>query len=121
MVDELWPGGPRFLRSNAAFPIGTDAVLLSDFVNTQGASLACDLGCGSGIISVLIALKSPKMIVDGIELQKNAAQVASVNVDMCRLSSRIRITTGDLRECGEFYDCRYAGCLIFRTQAQRDV
>ena len=66
MVDELLPGGPRFIKINAVFPIGTDAVLLSDFVNTAGASQACDLGCGSGIISVLLAMKSPKLIIDGL-------------------------------------------------------
>ena len=30
--DDLWPGGPRFARSGAGFALGTDSVLLADFV-----------------------------------------------------------------------------------------
>ena len=29
--DDLWPDGPRFLRSGAGFALGTDSVLLADF------------------------------------------------------------------------------------------
>ena len=29
--DDLWPGGPRFVRSGAGFALGTDSVLLADF------------------------------------------------------------------------------------------
>ena len=28
--DDLWPGGPRFVRSGAGFALGTDSVLLAD-------------------------------------------------------------------------------------------
>ena len=103
-TDELWPGGPRFLKGGA-FSLGTDSVLLADFASGAGAKRVCDLGCGSGILSVLVAWNDPAVtLVDGVEIQKQAAAAASVNVEMNRLSSRVRITAGDLREYRELFD-----------------
>ena len=50
---ELWPGGPRFAQSEH-FPLGTDSVLLADFVPLAGARRGVDLGCGGGILALLL-------------------------------------------------------------------
>lgn len=39
---ELWPGGPLFAQA-AHFRLGTDCVLLADFVNVSGAVRGIDL------------------------------------------------------------------------------
>ena len=52
-MEHLWPGGPRFLQA-AHFRLGTDSVLLADFVNTAGARRGMDLGCASGITPLLL-------------------------------------------------------------------
>ena len=54
MFDELWPGGPRFFQSDGAFRLGTDSVLLAHFANTARAKRILDLGCGAGVLTVLI-------------------------------------------------------------------
>ena len=43
--DDLWPGGPRFVRSGAGFALGTDSVLLADFAAQRRARRIADLGC----------------------------------------------------------------------------
>lgn len=96
-ADELWPGGPKFIRGNA-FPLGTDSVLLASFAEGKRAERACDLGCGSGIIALLLAWNIPSLFVDGIELQPEAAEIARQNAEINGLSSRINIITGDLRQ-----------------------
>ena len=45
--DDLWPGGPRFVRSGAGFALGTDSVLLADFAAQRRARRIADLGCGA--------------------------------------------------------------------------
>ena len=99
-ADELWPGGPKFIRGNA-FPLGTDSVLLASFAEGKHAERACDLGCGSGIIALLLAYNAPKLYVDGIELQPEAAEIARQNAELNGLSARVDIITGDLREYRE--------------------
>jgi tRNA1(Val) A37 N6-methylase TrmN6 len=65
---------------------------------------ACDLGCGTGIISVLLAWNDPDLLVDGIELQPEWADIARENVKLCRLDGRIRIITGDARRYRDFLE-----------------
>ena len=56
--ETLWPGGPQF-RQAEHFRLGTDSILLADFVKTDGAARGIDLGCGSGILMLLLGEKRP--------------------------------------------------------------
>jgi tRNA1Val (adenine37-N6)-methyltransferase len=101
-IDELWPGGPKFIQSQDGFRLGTDSVLLSAFVGTSGVKLACDLGSGSGVISVILAWNNPSMKIDGIEIQQQSAELSRKNIELCGLSERVTITCADLRHHREF-------------------
>lgn len=101
-TDELWPGGPRFIRDHEAFRLGTDAVLLADFACRGQIKTACDLGCGTGVISILLAWNNPSLWVDGVELQPVWAQIAVENARLNGFDGRIRVVGGDLREHRSF-------------------
>jgi len=101
MIDSLWPGGPRFKGQTGVFRLGTDSVMLAHFakgLNMRKCPLAADLGCGSGIISVILAWENPLLRIDGIEIQPEAAQLAIENAKLCGVSDRLRIIEGDLRK-----------------------
>ena len=50
----LWPGGPSY-SDDPTFKITTDSVLLAHFTAGAGDfSRAMDIGCGGGLLSVLI-------------------------------------------------------------------
>ncbi len=102
LTDELWPDGPAFIRDHGAFQLGTDAVLLADFAAADGAKRACDLGCGTGVVAILLALKQAALAVDGIELQPDWASVARENVCLNGLDGRVKIIDGDLRRHRDF-------------------
>jgi ribosomal protein L3 glutamine methyltransferase len=55
-----------------------------------------DLCTGSGCLAILAAFRFPKAKVDGVELSKDAADVARRNVADHRLKKRVRILRGDL-------------------------
>lgn len=96
--DELWPQGPKLICSNKVFALGTDAVLLSAFADTSGVKRACDLGCGSGIIAMLLAWNNPKLTADGIDIQPESVRLAGENMVLNGLSDRVNIIEGDLRK-----------------------
>jgi len=101
MTDELWPGGPRFKNEAGVFRLGTDSVLLAHFTKAslvKKKKRAADLGCGSGILSILLAWDEPSLSVDGVEIQPQAARLASENVKLCGLEDRVNIVEGDLRD-----------------------
>ena len=104
MVEELWRGGPLIKDADSGFKLGTDSVLLADFANSSllKKNRAADLGCGSGIISLLLAWNNPGLYVDGIEINNSAAQLAIENAKINRLDDRIAIFITDIRRHREF-------------------
>lgn len=99
MIDacELWAGGPVF-RQDPGAKLTTDSVLLADFVALRGAERGIDLGCGSGILSLLLLCRSEKLHMTGLELREEAAALARENLARNGLGERSRILTGDIRE-----------------------
>lgn len=97
MYDTLWPGGPRFLRDEGGFRLSTDSVLLAHFAAPLRAGTIFDLGCGAGVLTVLLQLSHPAAKVGGIELQPDAAALCRRNLAENGMDSG-GILTGDLRE-----------------------
>lgn len=95
--DELWPGGPKLLKSADCFRLGTDSVLLSGFIKDSNPRSIIDLGCGGGVLSVLLALRCSRSRLTGIEIQPQAAEVCRKNLELNGCENA-RVITGDLRE-----------------------
>ncbi len=96
-VEKLWPNGP-ILRQAAHFRLGTDCVLLADFVNTSGAGRGIDLGCASGAALLLLLERSPGLFMAGLEIVPEAAELARENLALNGLEARGEIITGDIRD-----------------------
>lgn len=93
---ELWPGGPVFAQAPHA-PLGTDSVLLADFVRPAGAKRGIDLGCASGILSLLLLWRAPGLHMTGLELLPDAAVLARENMARNGLKDRSEMLAGDIR------------------------
>lgn len=92
----LWENGPSFADS-PHFRLSTDSILLADFVNILQAKRGIDLGCGSGIIALLLLDRSEKLSMTGLEINPEAAELFNVNMAENRLSERAMAVTGDIR------------------------
>lgn len=95
--DELWPGA-KFARAANVFRLGTDSVLLAAFAGNGQVRRFADLGCGAGILTVLLLQKLPGATAVGIEIQPDAAALCRINLAENDLTERSEIRTGDLRE-----------------------
>ena len=95
---ELWKDGPQFEQSEH-FRLGTDSVLLADFVNIGARRRGIDLGCGSGILPLLLLTRSTALHMTGLELNPEAARVARENIAANALDDRCDIVVGDIRRC----------------------
>ncbi|MBR2560622.1 MAG: tRNA1(Val) (adenine(37)-N6)-methyltransferase [Eubacterium sp.] len=95
--------GLWILQSKKGFRFGIDAVLLADFAGISPAECVLDLGCGSGILPLLLCARSKGKHITGLELQTESAALAARNVSGNRLEDRVSIIQGDLREAGSFF------------------
>lgn len=99
---QLWQDGP-FFKQAEHFKLGTDCVLLSDFVNISGLRRGIDLGCASGAIALLLLSRSEKLHMTGLELLPEACGIAEENMLKNSLESRSSIVNGDIRNCRQLF------------------
>ena len=95
--EELKPGGIRFLWDDALFPPGTDTFVLSAFPKLKRGLRVCDLGSGTGLLSLLLVQRQPDLSVTGIELLPEAAALMERAVRENELEDRIRVICADVR------------------------
>ena len=93
-----WPNGMKFVQQDGQFKITTDSILLSDFASADKCTRACELGCGTAVIALQMAFRNPKLAVDCVEIQHQAAALAEENAAINGMSDRIRVIEGDLKD-----------------------
>jgi tRNA1Val (adenine37-N6)-methyltransferase len=74
----------------------TDALLLADFAPVNDDDLIADLGCGSGIIPLLLSAKAASRHIYGLELMPALADLAKRSVKLNDLKRQITILEKDL-------------------------
>jgi tRNA1Val (adenine37-N6)-methyltransferase len=75
-----------------------DAVLLSGFAAVKPGERAIDLGCGNGIIPILLEAKTQGEHFTGLEIQPENVDMARRSVAYNHLEQRITITEGDIKD-----------------------
>ena len=90
---ELWPGGPLYTGDG----VSGDSLALADFAMSIPGERVCDLGCGSGILLLLLAWQRPELSLYGVELRPAAAGECRRNAAVNGLSERFTVAEGDLR------------------------
>lgn len=98
--------GPYTLRQDSTLPmLGTDSLLLSKFCTVHKGDRVLDLGCGVGVLAVLLAGRAEGLTLDGIELNPFSAALAEGNLRENGLAGRI--LQADLRSKGWFSQGHY--------------
>lgn len=102
-LDDLQFKGLRLLQKKDGFCFGVDAVLLSHFAQVTKNDKVMDLGTGTGIIAVLLAVKKEPRKVTGLEIQPEMAEMAARSVKLNGLEDRVEIVQGDIKEAVKLF------------------
>lgn len=82
---------------HCAMKVGTDGVLLGAWAEVKAGTII-DIGCGSGLIALMVAQRNPDARVIGIEIDTAAAEDARRNVKESPFEDRVEIRVGDALE-----------------------
>ncbi len=82
----------------SAMKVGTDGVLLGAWCNVAGAKRALDVGCGTGLIALMLAQRSPDVFVEAIDIMPEAASEANFNVVHSPWTDRIAVRNIDFND-----------------------
>ena len=90
-MKRLWPDGPVY-ADDPVFKITTDSVLLAaHFAASVGDFSRCmDLGCGGGLLSVLLHAKHPGAAFDSADIRPDAADACRANYAANGIGGEIR-------------------------------
>jgi tRNA1Val (adenine37-N6)-methyltransferase len=94
-VDLLRRHELRIIQPRRGYRFSLDPVLLCDFA-APAAGRIVDLGCGCGIMALLMARQAAESRVTGVELQPAMAELARRNVELNGLSGRVDIVESDV-------------------------
>ena len=102
-IDELQRNGYRIIQNPKRFCFGMDAVLLSGFARAKKQERCLDLGCGNGIIPILMEAKTEGKHFTGLEIQPESADMAKRSVALNGLQDRIDIVEGDIKDASKIF------------------
>ena len=125
--------GPYTLTWPAwVFPLGADTLALGGFVPVRRGWRVCDLGTGSGIITILMASRHPDCRFAALEIQPEMADMAARSMALNGLTDRVEVRSCDFREAARLYGygkfslavCnppygKAGGALLSQTETQR--
>ena len=86
------------IQEKSAMKVGTDGVLIGCWVNCEKASNILDIGCGTGLITLMLAQRNLNSNITGIEIDKIASQEAQENICNSEWKERIEIKHTSLQQ-----------------------
>ncbi len=87
----------KLIQKTDGLTFGTDALLLAGYINGKYKN-GCELGGGSGIISMLLLSRNKIEEVDVLEIQDEYAELIKKNSELNSLSDRLTSIHTDIRE-----------------------
>ena len=96
--EALCPGGYRFVYDDVLFRPGTDTFLLSSLPRLKAGLRICDLGCGTGLLGLLLMQRQNGLAVTGIDIQPAAVKLARKCAVENGLADRLQFAEADLRD-----------------------
>lgn len=79
------------------FSVGTDAVLLGALADGSNAHHALEVGAGTGIISLMLAQRFPKLRIKAVDVNEAAAQLSEKNFQQSPFKERLSVVCADFK------------------------
>ena len=97
-LDDLQRNGYKLIQNSTVFCFGMDAVLLTAFSTIKDGENMIDLGCGNGVIPILLKGKTKGAHFTGLEIQDINVDMARRSVEYNGIGDSVDIVQGDIKE-----------------------
>jgi len=88
----------KIIQEKSAMKVGTDGVLLGSWASCKNCKKILDIGCGTGLIILMLAQRNTTSNIIGIEIDKIASQEAQLNITNSDWKERIEIKNTSLQK-----------------------
>lgn len=98
-IDDLEFKGLKIIQNKDGFCFGIDSILLSDFAKEiKKESKVIDLGTGTGIIGILLCMKTELSKIIGVEIQKEVYDMAKRSIKLNNLENKFEIINENIKD-----------------------
>ena len=112
-LDTILEGRLRIFQTKRGYRFSLDSILLAHFVSLKPRARAIDIGCGGGIILLILAKRFSQNNFAGLEIQENLAALAKINTRINNLENSVEIFSGDARNIRTVFPARSFDTVIF--------
>ena len=104
-VDSLFDGQIVCQQPRQGYRFSVDAILLAHFSPVQHGETVLDMGCGCGIVGLIIMFRWQMLLKElvGLEIQPELAEIACRNVRLNNFEKKFKIIEGDLRTIKDYF------------------
>ena len=86
------------IQEDSAMKVGTDGVLLGAWASCENQNTILDVGCGTGLITLMLAQRNNNSSITGIDIDKAASNEAQLNTNNSDWEERITIKNSSLQD-----------------------
>ncbi len=97
-LDDLQIGGLKIIQDKTKYCFTSDSAILANFVSAKKSDKVCEIGTGTGVISILLTHKQNPEKIYAFEVQKETAELAKRNVDLNLLNDKIVIINSAIQD-----------------------
>ncbi|MBR3951517.1 MAG: tRNA1(Val) (adenine(37)-N6)-methyltransferase [Bacteroidaceae bacterium] len=90
-----------------AMKVGTDSVLLGAWAHIPQQGYLLDIGCGTGILSLMVAQRARYASIKAIEIDIAAARQSQENIAQSPWHERIEVICGDFTQIAHTFKSRF--------------
>lgn len=103
-LEDLQCKGLKIIQNTDYYTFTSDSVILANFINTKKNDKCLEIGCGCGVISILLSAKKDFDNITAFELQSEMAELADKNVKLNHLQEKIKIINDDITSFDKYID-----------------
>ena len=97
-LDDLQLDGLKIIQDKNKYNFTSDSALLANFVSAKKNDNCVEIGCGSGVISILVNHKCNPKKIYAFEIQKSMAELAKRNIELNNLNEKIEVINAPIQE-----------------------
>lgn len=99
-IEDLQCEGLKIIQDKNLYTFTCDSAILANFILLRKNEVALEIGCGCGVISILLSKKVKFKKIYAFELQPKMASLALRNVELNGLEDKVQVINDDIL----FYD-----------------
>ncbi|AQW90326.1 tRNA1(Val) (adenine(37)-N6)-methyltransferase [Elizabethkingia anophelis] len=113
----------EILQDKEVFRVGTDGVILGALCNGEGAVRALEVGCGTGLISLMLAQRFSSAVFDALDINTKAVEIAGQNFSNSPFANRLNVVEINYNdfESVEKYDLIVSNPPYFESDSSKDL